>query len=85
MAKTKLLGYLIAVVGLAILFLNSAPARKAIPIFNSVPSNILLTIGIVVILAGVVLTFFSTEKVSQESEEVPIYKGKKIVGYRKAE
>ncbi len=80
---SKLIGYIIALIGLFILLLNTNILRNKIDILNSMPLAYMSIAGIAILVIGIVLLFFTKEKTRQVEEEVPIYKGKKIVGYRK--
>ena len=77
----KLAGYILAIIGLviAILSFNTGSLLPA-----SIKPAYIMIAGLVLIILGVVLVL-SGGKATQAAEEVPIYKGKKIVGYRKAE
>lgn len=77
----KTLGYILAGAGLIIFFLSYAGIRAMIG-FSTPASlkDIYLTIlGVVLLLVGAFLSF---RKSNKEVTEVPIYKGKEIVGYR---
>lgn len=77
----KILNYIMAVIGLAILVLSFNLEK-----FSFIPESIkpayVLIAGLILIIVGIAFAF-QKEKVSQAAEEVPIYQGKKIVGYRK--
>jgi hypothetical membrane protein len=77
----KVLGYILSIAGLIGLAASTIPSIRAkIPIPEAV-SEIYLTIGsIVLVLIGL---FFLAKKKEKSSPEVPIYKGKQIVGYRR--
>jgi hypothetical membrane protein len=77
----KVLGYILSIAGLIGLAASTIPSiREKIPIPEAV-SEIYLTIGsIVLVLIGL---FFLAKKKEKSSPEVPIYHGKKIVGYRR--
>lgn len=84
----KLVGYIIAIIGLAIIILGPITSRT--PVLSSIPAKYLLIAGIVIVILGIALTLGkSSSKVRQAEEEVPIYSGegkkRKIVGYKKAE
>ena len=81
----KIAGYLIAIIGLLILALNSTVGRNLFPFIENFPKLFLLIPSLVLIVLGVViLIVFGKEggKAHQVEKEVPIYKGKKIIGYR---
>lgn len=81
----KLTGYIIAAVGLVIMVASFKSA--SVPILNSLSIKpvFIMIAGIAIIILGVALTLGKGSKAHQVEEEVPIYHGKKIVGYRKAE
>ncbi|MFH1710867.1 MAG: hypothetical protein ABH840_00985 [Nanoarchaeota archaeon] len=78
----KLIGYLIAIVGLIILAL---PFMTFIPVPEQIKPVYLMVGGIAVIIAGIALTL--SPKHSKVEKEVPIYEGegkkRKVVGYRR--
>ena len=77
----KILGYILAGAGL-LAFLLSYPKIRAF-LGLTIPANFkdiyLMIIGVVLLLVGAFLAF---KKSANEVKEVPIYKGKEIVGYR---
>ena len=82
----KLLGYIIAIIGLVIIALGFVTAD--IPLISGIPKMYVMFAGIIIIIAGIALSLGkSSSKVKQSEEEVPIYEGagkhKKIVGYRR--
>ena len=80
--KNKILGYAIAGLGLAGLALSSSNLLPNIPkLVILIPSMILVAIGIMILI--VTGDKSSTSKKSRQVEkEVPIYRGKEIIGYR---
>ena len=79
----KIFGYLLAVIGLIGLALNSTVGRKYFPILEKISKEYLLIPALVLIVFGVIiLIIFGKGKARQTEKEVPIYKGKKIIGYR---
>jgi len=76
----KLIGYVLAVLGLLVVVLSLNSTK--IKMLESVKPAYIMIVGIVLVILGVVLVI-SKGKETQAEEEVPIYKGKKIVGYRK--
>jgi len=77
----KTLGYILAGAGLIIFFLSYSGIRAVIGFsIPAVLKDIYLTIiGVVLLLVGAFLSF---RKSNEEVKEVPIYKGKEVVGYR---
>lgn len=83
--KMKLLGYILAVLGLALVALSKVISAKISilkELYVIIGGVILVAVGIVLLLSN------SSGNVNQASEEVPIYSGtgkhRKIVGYQKA-
>ena len=82
----RVIGYVIAIVGLAVMAVGLGTFKLDIPLLNSFDIKYVVGAGIVLIIAGIVvsLTFGKGgRKKKQEKEEVPIYRGDRIVGYRK--
>jgi len=87
---SKILGYIISLIGLVVLaasFLRNT-LLKFLPV--SIDKSDVIITGIVIIIVGVVLSFSkanSRYSVKQANEEVPIYEGegkhRKIVAYKK--
>jgi len=77
----KTLGYILAGAGLIVFLLSYSGIRTMLGF--SAPLSFsevyLMIAGIVLLLVGAFLAF---KKSDEEVEEVPIYHGKKIVGYR---
>lgn len=80
----KLFGYLSALVGLVGLAINSTAGRKLLPFIEKFPQTYLLYPSLVLIVLGIMIliVFGKGKKARQVEKEVPIYKGKKIIGYR---
>lgn len=83
----KVMGYLFVAIGLVILVVNllfRTWLQKNAP--SSVANLGTITLGIIAVAAVIVGAVFLKGKSGPEqaSEEVPIYHGNKIVGYRKA-
>jgi sulfite exporter TauE/SafE len=76
----KIIAYIIALVGLAVIILSLNSAKLNLP--SSIKPAYIMIAGIILVIFGVVLVM-NKGKSKQASEEVPIYSGKKIVGYRK--
>lgn len=80
----KLIGYILALAGLAIAVLSFNLTRLNIVLPASIKQVYVLIAGIALIIAGVVLSLESKKK---QSSEVPIYEGvgkkRVIVGYQK--
>jgi uncharacterized membrane protein len=91
MAITKIIGYILSVIGLAgIAFSNkfsqmlSFLGDKSL-IYTIIASIVLIIVGIALVLSE---GSFSSSRVKQAEAEVPIYEGegkkRKIVGYQRA-
>jgi len=86
----KVIGYILSAVGLIGLVASVVPSIGE-KIFGSLSPGLadglgvsLLVISLIVLGVGVVILFISGKSsVSQKKKEVPIYKGKEIVGYRR--
>jgi len=77
--KNKLLGYAIAFLGLVGLALSAGNIIQGIPkAFILIPAMILTAIGIMILI----ISGGKTGNSKQVEKEVPIYKGKEIIGYR---
>tara|TARA_Y100000034_G_C6822179_1_gene370399 strand:- start:100 stop:351 length:252 start_codon:yes stop_codon:yes gene_type:complete len=79
----KILGYIISAIGLIALALTFDPIKSAlnIPLPAQLNTTMLTIIAIVLLAIGIFL-IIKGSKASQKHKEVPIYKGKKIIGYR---
>jgi multisubunit Na+/H+ antiporter MnhB subunit len=85
MEKKNLIGYIVFGIG-ALLFLLSYPSIRAllkIKLPSGIPDLAVMIIGVAVIFIGAYFGFSRSNTPKQISEEVPIYHGKHIVGYRK--
>jgi hypothetical protein len=86
----KALGYILSLVGLAIILFSSKIAT--LPVISSIAKISIYTIvvGVALIVVGVIFMMdgSSPYKVKHAAEEVPIYEGegkkKRIVGYKRA-
>ncbi|MBI2629536.1 hypothetical protein HYW76_00375 [Candidatus Pacearchaeota archaeon] len=86
---SKLLGYILSILGLIIIVLSFNTSRLPIPAAIT-PAYVMIA-GICLVILGIVFIMNkpkSSSKISQSSEEVPIYQGegksRKIVGYQKS-
>jgi len=79
----KLLGIIVAVIGIIVLALSFEQARKIVSF--TLPSGIrelyLIIAGAVIIILGAILMKGSGS--SNSGKEIPIFKGNQIIGYRK--
>jgi len=81
MAK-KLIGYIIALIGLAGLVSTTFPELKSqIPQLATLNNTTLTIISIVILIIGIILTL--KKSTIKALKEVPIFEGKDVVGYRR--
>lgn len=80
MNTKRLIGYLLMIVGVALLFLQTYRGSINMNLPKSIPTNIVWIASVVAIVLGFWLTLKSK---GQALEEVPIYAGEKIIGYRR--
>lgn len=83
----RLVGYVVSIVGIVIMALGFGMFGISLEMIKPY-NNYISIVGIVVIIAGVLISLKSDGgKIKQEKEEVPIYEGvgknRKVVGYRK--
>lgn len=80
----KVAGYILSIAGLASIGLSVESIKKLVPI--SLPERItpliLTTFGLLLILIGIIILLKKSKPINT-SEEIPIYQGNKIVGYRR--
>ncbi len=74
----KLTGYILAIVGLVVVLLSFNLSKLGL---TAIKQTYALLIGLVLVAVGVF--FVMSKGTDQAAEEVPIYHGKKIVGYRR--
>jgi len=77
----KAIGYLLSVIGLISIAFSLDNVAKIAKITLPFPSNYLLYPGIALVLGGIIINLMQGS--SKQAKEVPIYKGKKIIGYRR--
>ena len=75
----KGLGYIVMIIGAVILVGSSAFTKMAV--FQNISKTIFLIAGAVLMLVGFFITL--SKKGQEELEDLPIYEGKKVVGYRR--
>ena len=80
----KVIGYIISVVGLIILSLTFEQIKEMIriPGLENFTNIQLMIIGLVIAVMGILLIATSKKTRKTKGKEIPIYKGKEIVGYR---
>ena len=85
----KVIGYIISIVGIAVMALGFGIIDLKLEFLNGVAGNYIAGTGIVAIIVGVIISLKvdGGKNNKQATEEVPIYEGvgkkRKIVGYRK--
>ena len=83
MSIKKLIGYIISILGIAIIALGAMPNLRTSLAF--IPAGIkdlyIMIVGLAVVTVGIVLISLSAS--SQKVSEVPIYHGKEVVGFRR--
>ena len=79
--KGKTIGYLLAFLGIIGIAISTEKIMALIPFLEGISKNLILIPGIVLTVLGIILLVI-TNKGTKSEKEVPIYKGKKIVGYR---
>lgn len=81
----KMVGYIVSIVGLGVMTLGLGMFKIESGFLGGINENYVLWVGIILIAIGVVMSLMdknSGSKSKQLQKEVPIYKGKEIVGYR---
>jgi len=82
MNTKKVIGYILVAIGFILLIITSSPFQTylaQVPFLSQQPTMYLMIAGAVVIIVGV---FFLMGKQQKKEREVPIFKGKDVVGYR---
>ncbi|MEK6928724.1 MAG: hypothetical protein AABW65_02080 [Nanoarchaeota archaeon] len=79
----KIIGYVLAVLGIVSFILSSGGAQKALSLTlpKALSSTALLVVGLVLVIIGIFLIVKGSKQ--KQPSEVPIYQGKNIVGYRR--
>lgn len=78
----KIFGYLLAFIGIIGLALSTKKVMSAIPFIKDVSPTYVLVPAVVCVGVGVILLMSKGGNKTKLGKEVPIYKGKEIVGYR---
>jgi hypothetical protein len=78
----RFIGYLSVLIGLVGLFSNTKFGGDIIPIVKEVNKQSVI-IGSVVFLIVGILFLLKKKQIQKLAEELPIYEGKKVVGYRR--
>ena len=83
--NAKIFGYIISALGLLAIAISTPKIMSSTPLLSSIPisfSKYILIGGVIIIGVGVVLVMSTSQEKTKLGKEVPIYKGKKIIGYR---
>lgn len=80
----KILGYILILAGIALFILNFSIVKEKInlPFLSALKPLYITIIGAVLIVIGLFLSFKGSAR-KQKQQEVPIYEGKNIIGYRR--
>ncbi|MBI2629383.1 hypothetical protein HYW74_04845 [Candidatus Pacearchaeota archaeon] len=84
---SKILGYILSLVGIAILSLTVKPVKETtivktiLPFIGSINDLYVIIAGFAVIIVAILLLRGSGG--GKQAKEVPIYHGKNVVGYRR--
>jgi len=87
MKLKKILGYCLSVIGVGLIAITFPEVTKVVtlPLPAGITNNYLLIGGIVLVAIGIFFVM-GKDKIDkrQKAEEVPIYEGKQVVGYRRS-
>ena len=81
MAK-KIISYILILAGLVLFALNLEIFKSKISFLESFHPSVLLITGAICLILGIVFLKADSGKSKHKQREVPIYKGKEIIGYR---
>ena len=82
----KIGGYILTLIGLVILASQVKGFEiilKYLPFLSTINKTYSLIAGLILVVLGIVLLMSSGSGRGKQLEEVPIYRGKNIVGYRR--
>jgi len=80
----KLLGYILALVGLLALAYDRVPQlQQFLPFLAEQPKNYLTIGGVILVVLGLFFVLSGGRRGHRTGREVPIYHGRNLVGYRK--
>jgi hypothetical protein len=83
--NAKIFGYIISAIGLLAIAISTPKIMSSTPLLSGIPttfSKYILIIGVILVGVGIILVMGTGQDKSKLGKEVPIYKGKEIVGYR---
>ena len=77
----KTIGYILSVLGIIAFILTFDTVKAAInlPVLGAITNSILTIIAIVLVVIGILLLY----KTSSKEKDVPIYKEKEVIGFRR--
>ena len=78
--KKQLIGYILSAIGLIGLALSSKLGEKILP--QNIPSEYILIPSVTITAVGIIILLLTSKKGIGKNKELPIYKGKEVVGYR---
>ena len=80
----KIIGYIIAIIGVIVVAASLFEQVRSLLTFlpEAATTTILLIVGAILLIIGIFI-IIKGSKAKQKTEEVPIYEGEKVVGYRK--
>ncbi len=81
---TKIVGYVLAVLGIIGLAGATVPGiRATFPGISSLSPGVLTPVSLIFVVIGAALVYVTVGGKTKKGVEVPIYDGKKVVGYRR--
>ena len=80
----KMLGYILMLIGAFGIIISLEVTKKFLPaiIPEGISSSAVLIVGAVLLILGAFMSFKSTGS-KKQPQEVPIYQGNQIIGYRR--
>ncbi|MDP2925225.1 MAG: hypothetical protein Q8N99_02520 [Nanoarchaeota archaeon] len=78
----KVFGYLASFIGLVALLVSTPKGLAFFPFIEVIPLKFIVIGAIILIGVGVIIVMSYSPNKTKLGKEVPIYKGKEIVGYR---
>ena len=82
MVVKKTIGYIIALLGVLLIAIYSIPPLKEALQLTNITDNSLLITGLALTIIGLAVVY-AHGSATKNLEEVPIYHGKSVVGYRR--
>jgi len=78
----KLFAYAAAIIGLIGIAISLPKVYSSLSFLSVIESKYFLIAGVILVGVGIILVSSSGSGKSSKGKEVPIYKGKEIIGYR---